>query len=226
VLVPWTIRNLVSLDRFVPITTGGGKALFVATYLPGDGRQIPTKRHLIEIQTGNQNVSDQQVAKTQMADLLNRVARKYPGLERDAALAKIGRENFRKYVTERPGAYARMVVTKMWNVWRRGSGPTMGAAGWIVFHYAILAFAIVGLAVLALRRRWEAILLGVLIGGITVLGGLLLAIPRRNVPLMPLVLALAATGGAWLVLGAQSRLAARRRGGGGARVGGRASQTA
>jgi hypothetical protein len=43
---------------------------------------------------------------------------------------------------------------------------------------------------------------------------------------MPLVLALAATGGAWLVLEAQSRLAARRRGEGGARVGGRASQTA
>jgi 4-amino-4-deoxy-L-arabinose transferase-like glycosyltransferase len=226
VLVPWTIRNFIVLDRFVPITTGGGKALFVATYLPGDGRQIPTKRHLIEIQKGNHHVSDQLVAKTQMADLLNHVARKYPNLERDAALAKIGRENFRKYVTEQPGAYARMVVTKMWNVWRRGSGPTMSAAGWIVFHYAILALAVVGLAVLALRRRWEAILLGVLIGGITVLGGLLLAIPRRNVPVMPLVLALAATGGAWLVLAARNRIAERRRGGGDARVGGRASQTA
>jgi 4-amino-4-deoxy-L-arabinose transferase-like glycosyltransferase len=226
VLVPWTIRNFIVFDRFVPITTGGGKALFVATYLPGDGRQIPTKRHLIEIQTGNHNVSDRLLAKTQMADLLNHVAEKYDNLERDAALAKIGRENFRKYVTEQPGAYARMVATKMWNVWRRGSGPTMGAGGWIVFQYAILVLAVVGLAVLALRRRWEAIPLAVLIGGITVLGGLLLAIPRRNVPVMPLVLALAATGGGWLVLAAHSRLAQRRRGGGGAPVGGRASQTA
>ena len=40
VLVPWTMRNYVVLDRFVPVTTGGGKALFVATYLPGDGRQL------------------------------------------------------------------------------------------------------------------------------------------------------------------------------------------
>ena len=47
-----------------------------------------------------------------MADLLDRVARKYPNLERDAALAKIGRENFRKYVSEQPGAYARMVATQ------------------------------------------------------------------------------------------------------------------
>jgi len=226
VLVPWTVRNLIVLDRFVPITTGGGKALFVATYLPGEGRQIPTKRHLIEIYTGNHHVTDQQVAKTQMADLLNGVAKKYPHMERDAALARIGRENFRHYLTTQPGAYARMVATKMWNVWRRGSGPTMRAGGWVVFHYAILALALLGLAVLALRRRWEALLLATLIGGITLLGGLLLAVPRRNVPLMPLVMTLAATGGVWLVLEARSRLAERRRGHGRPGVRGRASQTA
>jgi 4-amino-4-deoxy-L-arabinose transferase-like glycosyltransferase len=211
VLAPWTIRNLVVMDRFVPVTTGGGKALFVATYLPGKGRQLPTKRKLIENFTGNKNVTDQEVAKTQMKDLLDRVARKYPNLERDAALAKIGRENFRKYVRERPVAYARMVATKMWNVWRRGSGPSMRGSGWIAFHYALLALGVVGLAVLAARRRWEALAIGLLIAGITVLGGLLLAVPRRNVPLMPLVMALAATGGAWLALTVGGWLAERRR---------------
>ena len=74
--------------------------------------------------------------------------------------------------------------------------------GWIAFHYAILALAVVGLAVLAWRRRWEALVIGLLIVGITVLGGLLLAVPRRNVPLMPLVMTLAACGGAWLSLNA------------------------
>jgi hypothetical protein len=155
-------------------------------------------------------VTDEQVAKTQMADLLDGVAKKYPGMERDAALARIGRENFRKYATEQPGAYARMVASKMWNVWRRGSGPTMRASGWVAFHYALLAFAIVGLAVLAIRRRWEALVLAVLIGGITVLGGLLLAVPRRNVPLIPLVCVLAAGGGYWLVVTASGWLAERR----------------
>ena len=44
------------------------------------------------------------------------------------------------------------------------------------------------------------------------LGGLLLAVPRRNVPLMPLVLTLAAAGGAWLslVVGGWIARAARR----------------
>ena len=210
VLAPWTIRNFIVLDKFVPVTTGGGKALFVATYLPGDGRQLRVKRELIRRFEHKQEVTDREVADTQMKDLLDKVARKYPDLERDAALAKIGRENFRKYVREEPVEYAQMVVTKMWNVWRRGSGPTMRASGWIVFHYAILALAVLGLVVLALRRRWEVIVIGLLILGITVLGGLLLAVPRRNVPLMPLVLTLAACGGAWLSLTVGAWLAERR----------------
>jgi hypothetical protein len=210
VLVPWTVRNVVVLDRFVPVTTGGGKALFVATYLPGDGRQLRVKRKLIERFEHKSEVTDKEVAATQMKDLLDKVARKYPDMDRDAALARIGRENFRKYAREQPFAYAQMVVTKMWNVWRRGSGPTMRAGGWIAFHYAMLALAITGLAVLAWKRRWEALVLGILIVGITILGGLLLAVPRRNVPLMPLVLALAATGATWIFMTVGSWLAERR----------------
>ncbi|MEX0993277.1 MAG: glycosyltransferase family 39 protein [Solirubrobacterales bacterium] len=210
VLIPWTARNYVVLDKFVPVTTGGGKALFVATYYPGDGRQLPTKRKLIEQFTGESSVSDMQVANTQMSDLLDRVASRYPNLDRDAALARIGRENFRKYFSEHPVGYTEMVLHKMWNVWRRGSGPTMRAPGWIAFHYSILALAIVGLAVLAWRRRWEALVIGVLIAGITVLGGLLLAVPRRNVPLMPIVLALAAAGASYIWIAAAGWIAERR----------------
>jgi hypothetical protein len=217
VLAPWTVRNLIVLDRFVPVTTGGGKALFVATYLPGDGRQLRVKRKLIERFEHKSEVTDKEVAATQMKDLLDKVARKYPNMERDAALARIGRENFRKYVREQPVAYARMVATKMWNVWRRGSGPTMRAGGWIAFHYTMLALAIAGLAVLAWKRRWEALVLGIFILGITVLGGLLLAVPRRNLPLMPLVLALAGTGATWLFMTIGSWLAERR--GRGVRIG-------
>ena len=33
-IVPWAVRNVVVLDRVVPISTGGGKALYVGTSLP------------------------------------------------------------------------------------------------------------------------------------------------------------------------------------------------
>ena len=86
----------------------------------------------------------------------------------------------------------------------------MRAPGWIAFHYLVLALGLAGLAVLALRRRWEALVIGLLIAGITVAGGLLLAVPRRNVPLIPLVLVLAATGAAWIVLTVGGWLSERR----------------
>ena len=38
VVAPWMVRNRLELGKWVPVSTGGGKALFVATYLPGDGR--------------------------------------------------------------------------------------------------------------------------------------------------------------------------------------------
>ena len=141
VLAPWTARNYVVLDRLVPVSTGGGKALFVATYYPGHGRQLPVKRALIAKFDGKQvsEVTDKEVGATQMNDLLNRVAKKYPELERDKALGKIGKENFRKYFKQHPVGYSRMVAVKMWHVWRRSSSPTMRSQGWIYYHYALLA---------------------------------------------------------------------------------------
>ena len=174
-LAPWTIRNYLVLDRFVRSRPAAARRFSWRRTCRGRGRQLPVKRELIRRFTGKKDVTDREVADTEMKNLLDKVAHKYPHMERDAALARIGRENFRKYFGERPIAYLRMVATKMWNVWRRGSGPTMRGSGWIVFHYVLLALAVAGLALLTFRRRYEAIPLGLLIGGITLLGGLLLA---------------------------------------------------
>jgi len=35
------------LGRFVPVSTGGGKALFIGTYLPGNGIHEGVKQHLL-----------------------------------------------------------------------------------------------------------------------------------------------------------------------------------
>ncbi len=197
-LAPWTVRNAITLDRFVPVTTGGGKALFVATYLPGDGRQQLVKRQLIARYYGKKDLPYTEVLQTEMQPLLNRVAKKYPELGRDAALARIGRENFRKYATEQPLDYAWMVIRKIQNMWDRGSSATMSPMFWFAYHKVLVFWALAALIGLAWRRRWETVPIGLTILGITLIGGLLLAVPRRALPLMPFVLALAGVTIAWL----------------------------
>ncbi|HEX2096148.1 MAG TPA: glycosyltransferase family 39 protein, partial [Solirubrobacterales bacterium] len=37
IVAPWTVRNAVVLDRFVPVSTGGGQVLFAGSYMPSGG---------------------------------------------------------------------------------------------------------------------------------------------------------------------------------------------
>ena len=46
-IVPWTLHVSSVEGRFVPISTGGGKALFIGTYLPGNGLHLDVKRELL-----------------------------------------------------------------------------------------------------------------------------------------------------------------------------------
>jgi 4-amino-4-deoxy-L-arabinose transferase-like glycosyltransferase len=200
VVGPWTIRNYIVLDKLVTVSTGGQKALFVATYLPGDGRQVPTKRELMRQLLGAQDpITTDELRAQPMEDLLDRVARKYPDLPRDEALGRIGRENFRKYVTEQPLAYAEMSALKFWNMWERGSSPYMRDLGWNVYHKLLLLLGIAGFVLLVrnLRTRFSALLLAVPIAAISVLGTILLAVPRRQVPLIPLICVFAAVAVVW-----------------------------
>lgn len=213
VVAPWMVRNRIVLDKWVPVSTGGGKALFVATYLPGLGRQVPTKRELMRQYLGAEDpITTDELRAQQMQPLLNRVAEKYPDMPRDEALGRIGRENLTRYATEQPAAYARMSALKFWNVWERGSSPYMRDAGWVAYHRILLVAGMVGLVVLALaaRTRWQALLLACPIAAISVLGTILLAVPRRQVPLIPLIAVFAAVALVWAFARIRERQRAAR----------------
>ena len=200
VVSPWMVRNRIVLDKWVPVSTGGGKALFVATYLPGLGRQVPTKRELMRQFLGAEDpINTDELRAQPMQPLLNRVADKYPDLPRDEALGRIGRENLVKYVTEQPVAYAEMSALKFWNVWSRGSSPYMRDAGLVAYHRILIVAGVIGFIVLAWRSRtrWQALLLACPIAAVSVLGTVLLAVPRRQVPLIPLICVLAAIALVW-----------------------------
>ncbi|MGK2931732.1 MAG: phospholipid carrier-dependent glycosyltransferase, partial [Solirubrobacterales bacterium] len=125
-IIPWTVHNYVVLDRFVPLTTGGGKATFTGTYLPADGEYQGVKAELYEKYTGIElDRYSEELEEVKPEPLFDREAERYPELSRDAALGKIGKENFEKYLKDDPVGYAGMTVRKVGRMWGTGIGEAM-----------------------------------------------------------------------------------------------------
>ena len=200
-VAPWTIRNAIELDRLVPVSTGGGKALFIGTYLPGDGDHYGTKRALFYESHPGSDLPPDEVNLLPMTPFLDAVAAQRPELDRDAALGAEGRENLEHLISEQPLDLAAMMGRKIWRMWRSGSGPGMDGVAPEVLHAALCLLGLGGLVLLAARRRPEALVFGLLVLGITAIGAVLLASTRRNLILMPLVIALAGVAVAALLAG-------------------------
>jgi hypothetical protein len=196
VVAPWTIRNAVALDRFVPISTGGGQVLFAGTYLPSDG---DPERVGEEVVAHNpQLFAPADARRLRLERILARLAAaRYPGMETDKALSKMGKEQLWDDITEEPLEYAGFVATKIGRTWSHGPRDVMREPLWETLHWALIAFGLLGLAVLAWRRRWEALLLGAIFLAITAISALLVASPRRVLVMLPLVAALAGVGVAY-----------------------------
>ncbi len=193
IVVPWTVRNAIALDRFVPVSTGGGQVLFAGTYLPSDGD--PEKVGAEVVEHHPELFGPHAVQQLRLEQILARLAaQRYPGMETDKALSKMGKEQFWNDVSEEPLEYAGFVATKAWRIWANGQRAVMQEPGWKLFHWALLVFGLIGLIVLALKRRWEALLIAVIFLGITAISALLVASPRRVLVMMPLLAALAGVG--------------------------------
>ena len=198
-IVPWTIHNIVTLDRAVPISTGGGKALYVGTLLPADGEYQQAKSLLVKRYLHRDLPPDSEaLEKVNPTPLFDRVAERYPNLPRDQALGKVGKENFSNYFSEDPGGYAAMTVRKVWRMWSGGVGEAMSGTAGRVIQVLIVALGLGGLIVLGGRRRWwELAVMATPIVLVTVVGAATLAASRRNEVLMTLVFPLAGVTLAW-----------------------------
>jgi 4-amino-4-deoxy-L-arabinose transferase-like glycosyltransferase len=193
-IVPWAIRNQVVLHRTVPISTGGGKALYVGTFLPADGEYQRVKAILAERYLHREyDPHSQALEEVNPVPLFNRVANRYPDLPRDSALGKIGKQNFSHYFDEDPIEYLAMTIRKTWRMWSAGIGEAMESRAGRVIQTLIVVLALAGLIVLAWRRWWwELVAMATPIALVTAVGAISLAAPRRNEVLMTLIFPLAA----------------------------------
>ncbi len=193
IVAPWTVRNAVALDRFVPVSTGGGQVLFAGTYLPSDGDPEQVGAEVVERHP--ELFGPQAARQLRLEQILARLAaQRYPGMESDKALSKMGKEQLWDDISEEPLEYAGFVATKVWRIWTHGQRAVMQEPGWKLFHWAIVLLGAIGLAVLALQRRWEVLLIAAIFVAITAISALLVASPRRVLVMMPLVAALAGVG--------------------------------
>jgi 4-amino-4-deoxy-L-arabinose transferase-like glycosyltransferase len=198
-IVPWTVRNAVVLDRFVPISTGGGKALYVGTYLPADGDGPRLREQLLAAHPALARRVDRLALSNRLDTLLAVLAaRQHPGLDTDAALMKMGRENIHHYASDRPNDFGAMLARKAYRAWREGPRSVMHSTLWKGFQKVLALFGLLGLGVLAFRRRWEALPLALLVLTTTATSALLIASPRRVLVILPAVAALAGAGIVWL----------------------------
>jgi 4-amino-4-deoxy-L-arabinose transferase-like glycosyltransferase len=192
VVAPWTIRNEVALGRFVPISTGGGQVLFAGSYMPSGG---DPERVGEEVLARHPGLRGELPREPRLEQILAALARqRYPGMEADAALARMGRERLWGDVSEQPLEYVGFLGAKLANVWWRGPRDVMREPVWEALHWALLAFGLLGLGILGWRRRWEALLLGTVLLSATAIGLLLVASPRRALVTIPLLAALAGAG--------------------------------
>ncbi|MBK5219435.1 MAG: hypothetical protein JJE35_06595 [Thermoleophilia bacterium] len=197
VVVPWTVRNTVALDRVVPISTGGGQVLYAGTYLPSDGD--PEKVGAAVVAENPQIFAPADAQRLRLEQILARLATAtYPDLESDQALSRMGREQLWDDISEEPLEYAGFLATKVGRIWSHGPREVMREPLWEALHWALLGFGLLGLAVLAWRRRWEALVIATVFLSITALSALLVASPRRVLVMLPLLAALAGYGAVWL----------------------------
>lgn len=201
VIAPWTVRNAIELDRFVPLSTGGGQALFTGSYLPSEGDPQRLLPELFEQYPGLS--SDPVITESPpprgedppedqaLAALALRVA---PRDKPDETLTRLGREQYLDALVDRPVRLIGFFGQKTYHVWLRGRASLTGNLPGKLLHWAILGLALIGLWQVWRTRPFEFRVLVAVILTATVIGLILVASPRRALSIWPVVAALAGIG--------------------------------
>jgi hypothetical protein len=197
VVAPWTARNAFALHRFVSVSTGGGQVLYSGTYLPSDGN--PEKVGAGVVAEHPELFGPHAVENLRLEQILARYGEHiYPELEPDKALSKLGKAQLENDVIHHTGEYVGFLAKKVGRIWSHGPRAVMREPVWEALHWVLLGLGLLGLALLAYYRRWEALMIGAVFLAITAISALLVASPRRVLVLIPLLSACAGAAIAWI----------------------------
>src|ERR1700733_4165813 len=152
VVAPWTIRNIVALDRVVPISTGGGQVLFAGTYLPSDGNPEEVGAEVVAHHPGLFAPADARHLRLEQI-LARLAAARHPDLGSDQGLSKMGKQQLWDDISEEPLEYAGFLAAKVGRIWAHGPRDVMREPGWEALHWVLVALGLLGPGLLAWRRR-------------------------------------------------------------------------
>ena len=193
VIAPWSAYASERAGELVPVTRGSASALFVGTYLPGNGTTVGMKRSLgAEAKQRNPKLRGRADFDLEARSVLAVVADRHPDLEFNAAVALEARKNISRYLREDPVGYASMMLNKVQRMWSRYARGGARHTTWTIRgpHIALVVLATLGLLLGAWRRR--SLLLACILAAAltsTAVHMLVVSQARYNLPLMPALLA-------------------------------------
>ena len=198
VVLPWTIRNLVVLDRLVPVSTGGGQILYQGSYV----RAGPDPERIGPVFLAEHPWIRRRLApwpgpiyRGQAVAAL--AAREHPGENTDAALTGMAARAYLDAATDEPLTLAGFIAGKVWFAWTAPVRSVMEFPPWRALQLILLVGAAAGLLLGLARRRFDVIVLGSVLLTVTLVQALYIASPRRTLVLLPEVSALAGLGLTW-----------------------------
>ena len=174
VIAPWTVRNFLAFNEFLPIAVGGGGNLWVGSYIPWDGDY----RY--------QDLSDKQ-----------KIEAGYSLIEADNRLREEGVKN----IKNNPLGYLKLCIKKFGRFWFKipGSKEILKDRAVIrklfyVTHFLLLMVFVIGLKRAVLELNPGILVLLLMISYFTIVHVILFAIPRYRIPIIPLVIIFAGAG--------------------------------
>ena len=141
-IAPWSVYASERAGELVPVTRGSASALFVGTYLPGNGTTVGMKRSLgAAAKRRNPKLRNRADFDLEARSVLAVVADRHPDLEFNRAVALEARKNISRYVREDPVGYAGMMLNKVQRMWSRYARGGARHTTWTIRgpHIALVA---------------------------------------------------------------------------------------